>query len=194
MANWRVLLHVQRNGDIGSPRLSGSTRASKAVSSAGSRTLSLLRPPPGRRTRSGVGSAPPKSRSPCWMVGRDTPAARATRATPPWPNARASTARHSRRCRSFKYGSKRAQLLRQTAVRIHALMICSPHRRYDVPTLFPDGLLARSGERFLSRLSPTLPLAIVPGPTPKTFGRECRRKPWCRYWTDLPPDLGSWSH
>ena len=40
------------------------------------------------------------------MVGRDTPAARATRATPPWPNARASTAKHSRRCRSFKYGNR----------------------------------------------------------------------------------------
>jgi len=49
-ASCPVLLHVHRNGDIGSPRVSGSTSASNAASSPGSRSRKRLRPPPGCRT------------------------------------------------------------------------------------------------------------------------------------------------
>ncbi len=50
-ANWAPLLHVYRNGDSGSPRVVGSTRASNASRSVGSSTVKALRPPPGRRGR-----------------------------------------------------------------------------------------------------------------------------------------------
>jgi hypothetical protein len=46
-----VLLQVQRSGDIGSPRLVGSTSASSDSSSPGFRSISFLRPPPAARTR-----------------------------------------------------------------------------------------------------------------------------------------------
>jgi len=50
-ANSRVLLHVQRKGDMGSPRVSGSTSDSSAVTRVGSFSFNLFRPPPGRRAR-----------------------------------------------------------------------------------------------------------------------------------------------
>src|SRR5208337_4797270 len=52
-ANRRRLLQVQRNGDIGSPRASGSTSPFKSSRSFRSVTTSALRPPPERRTRPG---------------------------------------------------------------------------------------------------------------------------------------------
>src|SRR5271165_2338892 len=45
----RRLLQVQRSGDIGSPRASGSTNLFKSSSNRGSRATSDLRPPPRRR-------------------------------------------------------------------------------------------------------------------------------------------------
>jgi hypothetical protein len=59
--NWRRLLHVQRNGDIGSPRSPGSTRANRSVSKPGSGPTSGLRPPPVRRTRPGTSAVSPAS-------------------------------------------------------------------------------------------------------------------------------------
>ena len=50
-ARFRVDRHVQRSGDSGSPRDSGSTSASSAGTSPGSVSASFLRPPPGARTR-----------------------------------------------------------------------------------------------------------------------------------------------
>lgn len=50
-ASVRVDFTVHRSGDIGSPRSSGSTSASSVGCSPGSRSATLLRPPPGRRTR-----------------------------------------------------------------------------------------------------------------------------------------------
>ena len=58
-----VLLHVQRNGDIGSPRVAGSTNSSSAVSS-GSDSVQHFRPPPGARTRAAGSGNPSSSRTP----------------------------------------------------------------------------------------------------------------------------------
>src|SRR2546430_5943660 len=52
LANLGVLLQVHRNGDIGSPRVTGSNSRSKSCSSVSSRSVLVLRPPPGRRIRS----------------------------------------------------------------------------------------------------------------------------------------------
>ena len=95
-----------------------------------------LRPPPTRRTRSGAATDPVNSRSPCWMVGRETPAARATRATPPWPNARASTARNSRRCRSFKYGNSAVNFSFSSRVCVHPSMIRFHSQQLGLAMLF----------------------------------------------------------
>ena len=50
-ARWAVLLQVQRNGDIGSPRLTGSTSCSSAGDNPGSESVRRLRPPPFLRKR-----------------------------------------------------------------------------------------------------------------------------------------------
>jgi hypothetical protein len=50
-ANRRMLLHVQRNGDSGSPRVVGSIKVSRAANKSGSVSARGRRPPPGRRTR-----------------------------------------------------------------------------------------------------------------------------------------------
>src|SRR2546426_7490654 len=47
----RVLLHVQRKGETGSPREGGSTRASSACNTLSSCVVRRLRPPPGCRMR-----------------------------------------------------------------------------------------------------------------------------------------------
>jgi hypothetical protein len=46
-ARRRVLLQVQRSGDCGSPRVAGSTRASRAATKPGSVSVNGLRPAPG---------------------------------------------------------------------------------------------------------------------------------------------------
>lgn len=103
-ASVRVDFVVHRSGDIGSPRSSGSTRASNAGRSPGSRSATRLRPPPGRRTRPN-GSAPASSSStPADTVASRTPAARATSRIPPCPSDRASAPITSRRCRSSRCG------------------------------------------------------------------------------------------
>ena len=89
---------VQRSGDIGSPRSSGSTNARSAATRSRSCALSRLRPPPARRTRpTGSGSSPESNSStPRRTVVALTAAASATARTPPWPNSRASVASANR--------------------------------------------------------------------------------------------------
>src|SRR5664279_5160015 len=89
-ASRRRLLVVHRSGDSGSPRDSGSTRASSATLTPGSVLVTLLRPPPVRRVRPNGSSPASSSRTPPVTVTLLTPAARATTATPPWPSMRAS--------------------------------------------------------------------------------------------------------
>ena len=104
-ARARVDLTVHRSGDTGSPRSSGSTSASSAGTSPGSRSADRLRPPPGRRARLS-GSAPAASSStPSDTVASRTPAACATSRIPPCPSARASQPSSSRRCRSSRCGN-----------------------------------------------------------------------------------------
>lgn len=102
---WRVLLQVQRNGESGAPRLVGSTNRSKSAFSVGSRAVSRLRPPPGRRTRAprAARSGWTSSRQPAATTPRDRPVARDTWPIPPQPNTRASVPAHNRRWRSFKW-------------------------------------------------------------------------------------------
>ena len=116
-ASVRVDLVVHRSGDIGSPRSSGSTRASSAGRSPGSTSAARLRPPPGRRARPS-GSAPESSSStPSDTVASRTPAARATSRIPPCPSARASAPISSRRCRSSRCGKIACELRRQNPCR-----------------------------------------------------------------------------
>ena len=109
-ANFAALLHVHRSSDIGSPRVTGSTRVSRAGTRCGSRVPSGLRPPPGRRHRSGgvgepvAGTGSARSCMPARTVARDRPVASATWLMPPRPRARASTAAQRRRARSSKSG------------------------------------------------------------------------------------------
>lgn len=85
-------LVVQRSGDIGSPRSSGSTSANSADRSCGLCSVAGLRPPPDFRTRPNDNGPSPRSSSktPLPTVVALTPAASATARTPPWPNSLAS--------------------------------------------------------------------------------------------------------
>jgi hypothetical protein len=84
-ARLRVDLVVHTSNDIGSPRVSGSTKALNAVVSPGSVSASLLRPPPGARTRTDGSATPSTSRTPRAMVSGCTPVACATALIPPRP-------------------------------------------------------------------------------------------------------------
>src|SRR5208283_599335 len=99
-ASRRRLLHVQRRGDIGSPRVSGSTSAFRSSSKPGSVSVNDLRPPPGRRTRLGAGGGASSSFRPRPIVLAAMRVTRETAAMPPRPAALASDAAKSRRCRS----------------------------------------------------------------------------------------------
>src|SRR4051794_40940796 len=78
------LLQVQRSGDIGSPRASGSTSASKSPSSVVSCITRFLPPPPGRRTRPGSSSsAATSSFKPRPIVLAAIPVPRDSAAMPP---------------------------------------------------------------------------------------------------------------
>src|ERR1035437_10343702 len=107
-ANFAVLFDDQRNGDIGSPRVAGSTSRSSSFNSPGFCSALDFLPPPAFRTRSGGTSCPSSSRTALCSVVRLNPVARATVAIPPCPRNRASAAATNRRCRSFRYGFKRA--------------------------------------------------------------------------------------
>src|SRR5713101_5453352 len=95
LASLRTLLLVQRSGDSGSPRVTGSTSRSRSSLRLGSLLTLLLRPPPLRRMRPSPALVP-------WLItGRESPVARETIETPPHPIANASLAASSRRVRSF---------------------------------------------------------------------------------------------
>src|SRR5258707_12011237 len=100
----RVLWQVQRSGDSGSPRVSASIIASSLSTRPGSVTSMGLRPAPGRRMRPPHDTPASISPMPLWMALRDSPHARCTRLTPPWPNALASLAAVRRRVRSSSRG------------------------------------------------------------------------------------------
>src|SRR5665213_2394813 len=100
-----ALVDPTTRGDIGSPRVVGSTSASRSGSSVASLSVRYLPPPPGRRIRSSaagfVASRFSSSRSPRTILGRLSPVASETWSTPPQPIAWASVAAHSLRVRSF---------------------------------------------------------------------------------------------
>src|SRR5680860_90955 len=109
-ASCRVLFEVQRNGDSGSPRVAGSTRASRSLTRRGFVCLMDLRPPPGRRTRSETSRPSSSSPTAFCTVERDIPVASATLAMPPRPIARASAAATIRHWRSLRWGNTMASL------------------------------------------------------------------------------------
>jgi len=93
------------NGDSGSPLVIGSIRASKSCIKVGSITDVGLRPPPGRRMRSGAKvSGDSNSLLPLMMVLRLMPVARDTAEIPPRPRACASVAAQRRLLRSVITG------------------------------------------------------------------------------------------
>src|SRR5437773_4860735 len=95
---------VHRNGDSGSPRVVGSTSASRSASRLGSLQIAGLRPAPGRRIRSD-GSSCANSFRPRPIVLGAMPVAIATAAMPPYPAANASAAATRRRARSSRNGA-----------------------------------------------------------------------------------------
>ena len=109
-ASFARLLHVQRNGDSGSPRVTGSTSFSSACLMAGWDCSMPGRPAPGWRIRPRSATPDSSSLRPLRIVGRDKPVASETRASPPYPMARHSVAAHIRRPRSSRYASTAAHL------------------------------------------------------------------------------------
>lgn len=107
-ASFALLLHVHRNGEVGSPRVTGSTSASNAARRPGCASSIAGRPAPARRRR--PAGAPPSanSRRPLRIVVRDKPVADETTASPPYPMATDSAAAHTRRARSFINGDNAA--------------------------------------------------------------------------------------
>jgi len=103
-ARFRVDFVVQTSSDIGSPRVSGSTKALSCNNNPGSDSARLFRPPPGARTRTAGSASPANSRTPRAIVSGCTPVAAATTLIPPLPNSCASAPRNSRRYRSSMIG------------------------------------------------------------------------------------------
>jgi hypothetical protein len=101
---FRVLLQIHRNGDSGSPRVSGSIRRSNETSSLGSCSTMFFRPAPARRIRPGIAFPSAISSIPLAMAFRESPLARRILETPPYPKARASLAAISRRLCSSRSG------------------------------------------------------------------------------------------
>ncbi len=106
---------VQRSGDMGSPRTSGSTSVSSAVRTAGFRSATRLRPAQGRRMRPNGASPEASSRTPADTLASRTPAARATALIPPRPRDWASAPISRRRCRSSRCGRIASNLAASTA-------------------------------------------------------------------------------
>src|SRR5262245_58611947 len=99
---------VHRNGDIGSPRVSGATNASNASATPGCASSTAGRPAPAARTRPSATTPARISFTPACTVVRETPDTRATNAIPPRPNASASAPNSNRHCRSFRCGLRTA--------------------------------------------------------------------------------------
>ena len=103
-ASFERLLHVHRSGDVGSPRVRGSTSASRAAVMPGCVVWMRGRPAPGRRRRSAGATPRTISSRPFRIVSRARPVADDTTASPPYPMASDSVAAHTRRPRSFSSG------------------------------------------------------------------------------------------
>ena len=82
-ASFARLLHVHRSGDVGSPRVNGSTSASRAARTPGWSCSIPGRPAPGARMRLVGGSPRAISRRPLRIVSRAKPVADDTSASPP---------------------------------------------------------------------------------------------------------------
>ncbi len=83
-------MQVQRNADIGSPRVAGSTKNFSASSNPGSVSLRHFRPPPSLRSRVcttafGLFLRTSNSAMPLRIVLRDMPVASLTALKPPQP-------------------------------------------------------------------------------------------------------------
>jgi hypothetical protein len=76
------LLHVHRSGDIGSPRVTGSTNASKAAFTPGCESPIPGRPVAARRMRMVTSRPCANSRRPFWIVSRARPVAAETNGIP----------------------------------------------------------------------------------------------------------------
>ena len=132
LASFRVLLHVHRSGDSGSPRVNGSTNRSNASRIDGSDSLIDLRPPPTRRIRllttrcRGPFTRSRSSRTPRPIVLCDIPVAATTAATPPHPTAVASAAAHCRRTRSSITGPSDLNFCRIRLIRAASCMPLLP--------------------------------------------------------------------
>ena len=130
-ARFAKLLHVQRRGDIGSPRLVGSTRASSAAISVGCSSTRDFLPAPGFRCRPGSSTSRRfSSWRPLRMVRSESPVALATATIPPRPNDSASVAAHRRRPRSSKSLPSKINLLRIHATTFSSgiVVTCAPSR------------------------------------------------------------------
>src|SRR5215510_4507349 len=105
-ASTDVLLHVQRKGDSGSPRVTGSMSFSSFGQTSGCCSSYGRWPEPLRRMlTTSLGFAPARASSlPFLTVLMAIFVARATAATPPQPNACASLPAHNRRPRSSSVG------------------------------------------------------------------------------------------
>src|SRR5271154_3542177 len=141
-ASFALLLVVHRSGDSGSPRVTGSTSASRSWLSVGSFSVRGLRPPPGRRilwccgfSVGGHALTSSRSRIPNRILFSRIPVAAVTIAAPPRPNARASAAAHSRVTRSSITHRRTANFsrTRSTSAIVHAEP--SRAREYFHPTL-----------------------------------------------------------
>jgi len=116
-ASFALLLHVQRNGDVGSPRVTGSTSASRAARSPGCTVSMAGRPAPDRRRRPAGGPPWANWRRSLRIVLRYKPVADETTASPPYPIATDSAAAHRRRARSFNSEDNAAYFATRVASR-----------------------------------------------------------------------------
>ncbi len=104
-ASMRVLLHVQRKGDSGSPRVTGSISLSRLIRIFGSFSIVFFLPPPVLRILSiSVCSMPCNSLRPVAIVLGEIPVACETLVIPPHPRITDSTPKNILLVRSFRYG------------------------------------------------------------------------------------------
>ena len=119
---------VHRNGDCGSPRVTGSTSFSSAGARPGSATRAAGRPAPTARTRPSGTTPDSNSCAPRDTVSAFALAAAATTFIPPYPIARASAPSSSRQARSSRNG--------RISPNLAAIRSCS-NAEIDIPQRYP---------------------------------------------------------
>src|ERR1019366_7328757 len=178
-ASLRVLLHVQRKGDSGSPRVVGPTNAASAWKSWGS--VRGLRPPPVLRILPPSSAFPAplfNSRIPAWIVLRDRPVACATSDPPPCGNACASVAAQSRRCRSSSTLRSAWYFLRIPPTSsfcpmrkaYHTYLICTSYLCAEPKELTSSAKEAATIASLCPKTCSLSPARCRPGPGPPLFG------------------------